>query len=203
MKERGQATVEELAETVDLTQMAVRHHLNVLQGDNLVTAPAVRRNNRRGRPQQVYALTAAADKLFPEDYYQLTDYLLDELLQQMGEDGVETLFTGIADRLVNDAPKPQAGQSFEERLDQVVNFLSEKGFVLRWEHEGDLYRIQAISCPYRKVAHEHGEVCLMDQRIIASMLSVTPHRVTCMAVGDEHCTYQLRETRPISLVIEK
>ena len=30
LKERGHATVEELADEVGLTQMAVRHHLNVL-----------------------------------------------------------------------------------------------------------------------------------------------------------------------------
>ena len=43
LKEKNQATVEELATAIDLTPMAVRYHLNVLQADNLVAALAVRR----------------------------------------------------------------------------------------------------------------------------------------------------------------
>ena len=45
LRELGQATVEELADAVGLTQMAVRHHLNVLRGENLVATSSVRRKS--------------------------------------------------------------------------------------------------------------------------------------------------------------
>ena len=87
LKEKGQATVEELAATVNLTPMAVRHHLNVLQAEDLITSAAIRRQSGPGRPSQVYQLTAAADGLFPVDYYGLTNYLLAELTHLLGQDG--------------------------------------------------------------------------------------------------------------------
>ena len=105
LKEKDQATVDELADVVSLTPMAVRYHLNVLQKDNLITTPAVRRPKGRGRPQQVYTLTDAADELFPVDYFGLTDYLLDELSLQMGQDGVRQIFCRIAERLACEAPR--------------------------------------------------------------------------------------------------
>ncbi len=200
LKEKGQATVEELAAAVNLTPMAVRHHLNVLQGESLITASVMRRQSGPGRPSQIYQLTAAADELFPVDYYALTDYLLAELSQQLGQRGVAEIFYNIAQRLASEAPAPKPNQNFEERLDEVVAFLSQKGFVVDWEVRAEGYFIHAYSCPYRQIARHHAEVCLLDRQIISSMLDTTPSRVACLANDDGHCTYRL--SKPIELVLD-
>jgi predicted ArsR family transcriptional regulator len=201
LKEKAQATVDELAGAVNLTPMAVRHHLNVLQAENLITAPLVRRQCGPGRPSQVYQLTEAADELFPADYYSLTDYLLNELNTRLGGNGLEELFKSIAVRLANEAPPPRENQSFEERLNELITFLGKKGFVVDWEAEGDAYMIHAYSCPYRQVAKEHGQVCLLDKQVISTMLNTTPTRVACLATADDHCTY--RVSRPIELFLDQ
>jgi DeoR family suf operon transcriptional repressor len=51
LREQRQATVDELAESLELTPMTIRHHLNVLQAQNLVVASKVRRSKRVGRPR--------------------------------------------------------------------------------------------------------------------------------------------------------
>jgi predicted ArsR family transcriptional regulator len=200
LKEKGQATVEELAVTVNLTPMAVRHHLNVLQAENLISSSAIRRQTGPGRPSQVYQLTKAADELFPEDYYGLTDYLLVELGQQLGQAGLRQIFSNIAQRLANEAPPPRANQTFEERLDEVITFLSAKGFVVDWEAGENNYMIHAYSCPYRQVAKDHAEVCLLDKQIISSMLATTPTRIACLSTHDNHCTYRI--SKPIELILD-
>ena len=200
LKEREEATVDELATEVEMTPMAVRYHLNVLQADNLITAPLVRHQNGPGRPQQIYRLTAAADELFPEDYYSLTNYLLDELNVQLNKSDLADLFSKIACRLASEAPAPQKDQSFEERLRDAIAFLSQKGFVVDWEVEGDVYKIHTHSCPYRQVVKAHQEICSLDRHVLSAMLNVTPSRVSCFALGDDHCTYQI--SRPIELVVE-
>jgi predicted ArsR family transcriptional regulator len=200
LKEKGQATVEELAMAVHLTPMAVRHHLNVLQAENLITASAVRRQIGPGRPSQAYQLTKAADDLFPVDYYGLTDYLLAELDHQLGPAGVTQLFTNIAHRLASEAPLLRPNQSFEERLDEVVAFLTAKGFVVDWEAQDNSYMIHAYSCPYRQIAKNHGEVCLLDKQIISTMLNTIPTRIACLTSDDNHCTYRI--SQPIELILE-
>lgn len=200
LKEKDQATVDELADVVSLTPMAVRYHLNVLQKDNLITAPAVRRPKGRGRPQQVYTLTDAADELFPVDYFGLTDYLLDELSLQMGQDGVRQIFCRIAERLACEAPPTRPNQTIEARLDEVVSFLKDKGFVVEWEADGPQYLIHAYSCPYRQVAKNYEDVCLLDKQIISSMLNTEPLRTSCLTSGNSHCTYQI--SKPIELIVE-
>jgi predicted ArsR family transcriptional regulator len=199
LKERGQATVEELAVTVNLTPMAVRHHLNVLQAENLITTSTIRRQSGPGRPSQVYQLTQAADELFPVDYYGLTGYLLTELDYQLGRDGLVRIFSNIAQRLANEAPPPKPNQTFEERLDEVIAFLTEKGFVVDWEAKENTYMIHAYSCPYRQIAWDHGEVCLLDRQIISTMLNTVPTRIACLTNDDSHCTYRI--SRPIELIL--
>lgn len=191
LREHGQSTVEELAGKVGLTQMAVRHHLNVLQGENLVTTLTVRRRHRPGRPQQLYSLAEAADELFPEDYYHLIDYLLGEMKSSLGSVQLGELFRRIANRLAAESPPARPDQSPEERLDQVVQFLREKGFFARWETEGKRFAIQVFTCPYRQVAREHNEVCNLDIQLIGRMLNTEPVQASCMAKGDERCTYYI------------
>lgn len=200
LKEKDRATVDELAKFVNLTPMAVRYHLNVLQRDNLITTPTVRQTAGRGRPQQVYALTKAADVLFPVDYCSLTKYLLEELNLRLGKEEVEALFGNIAGRLAKEAPPGKKNQTTEERLDDVKTFLGEKGFVVDWKAQEDSYMIHAYSCPYRQVAKTHKQVCLLDKQIISAMLNTTPTRIACLTTGDSHCIYQV--SKPIELILE-
>jgi predicted ArsR family transcriptional regulator len=194
LKERGRATVEELADAVGLTQMAVRHHLNVLQAENLVATSSVRRKSHPGRPQQLYALTEAANELFPEEYYHLADYLLDEVKVSLGKAGLDELLRRIASRMAAEAPPMRPGQRLEEHLDRVVQFLGQKGFTARWEVAGDkTIFIRMLTCPYRQVTREHNEVCHLDMQIIKEMLNVDPVQLTCMANGDEYCTYRISQ----------
>lgn len=195
LKEKELATVDELAEVVHLTPMAVRYHLNVLQSENLIHTADIRHpSTGRGRPQQIYQLSEAADALFPVDYYSLTGYLLDEMNIKLGEKGVYEVFCRIADRLAQDAPPPTSRQSIEDRLEQIVAFLSDKGFVIDWENNEGVYFLHTYSCPYRQLAKTHKNVCMLDQRIITSMLSTPPVRVACLSAGDNHCTYRIPDS---------
>jgi predicted ArsR family transcriptional regulator len=197
LKEKGPATVDDLATVVELTPMAIRHHLNVLQADDLITSYAVRRQDGPGRPSQVYRLTEAADKFFPVDYYRLTDYLLDELKLQLGHERVAEIFNNIATRLASEVPTLKNGETIEERLTELIAFLTDKGFVADWEAQHEGYLIHAYSCPYRQVARTHAEVCLIDQQIISAMLNTTPVCIACLPSADDHCTYHV--SRPIEL----
>ncbi len=193
LKERGHATVEELADEVGLTQMAVRHHLNVLQGKDLVEISSVRRKGQPGRPQQLYTLTESANALFPEDYYHLADYLLDEVKATLGTEGLDELLGRIANRMTAEAPSIDPDQTPEARLSQLTQILGDKGFNARWGTEGDDYVIRVLTCPYRQVTREHSEVCRLDMQMIKDTLNVDPVQVTCIANGDEHCTYRISQ----------
>ena len=188
LKEERQATVEDLATRLELTPMTIRHHLNVLQAQNLVEAAKVRRSQKVGRPRLVYTLTDAADELFPQNYGELARHLVSEIKESVGTDGTEDIFRRVADRIAQDAPPPGPDQTFEERLDQVTKFLEEKGFLFSREKGDEGYVMRNINCPYRNVSQEHDEVCTMDAILIDRLLGVQSKQVSSLREGDNACT---------------
>jgi DeoR family transcriptional regulator, suf operon transcriptional repressor len=188
LKEQREATVEGMASHLGLTPMTIRHHLNVLQAQNLVTASAVRRSQRVGRPRLVYTLTEAADDLFPHGYGELARLLVSEIKRAVGPEQVEQIFGHMAGRLAQKAPPPHEGQTFEERLEQVTGFLEEQGFLFHWEKVEDGYRLVNVNCPYRQVSREHPELCAMDTMLLEELLGVRPQYESRLRAGDAACT---------------
>jgi len=203
LRQQGQATVEELAESVGLTQMAVRHHLNVLQMEALIKVSHTKRQHKPGRPVQVYSLTDEARKLYPQEYFQLTDLLVQEVANRIGQDGVIDIFNSLANRLMSDAPEAKENQPFEERLDEVVAFLKDKGFIVEWEMVNGQYMVYHMDCPYRQFAQRHQEICVLDEKILETTLDVTPQRISCIACQDDKCAYVLtsNSNQPVDLVL--
>ncbi len=191
LKEEGQATVEDLAERLELTPMTIRHHLNVLQAQNLVVASKVRRSKKVGRPRLVYTLTDAADDLFPQSYGQLARYLVSEVKDTMGEEEADAIFRRVAVRMAEDGPRLDESQSFEAQLAQVVDFMEGLGFISRWEKTDEGFIMTNINCPYRIVTRSHDEVCLMDTEILSNLLGVVPQRISSMHEGDSACSFLL------------
>jgi predicted ArsR family transcriptional regulator len=191
LKEERQATVEDLAQRLELTPMTIRHHLNVLQAQNLVEASKVRRSKKVGRPRLVYTLTDAADDLFPQGYGELARHLVSEVKETVGVEEAEEIFRRVADRVAKHAPAAVPGQSFEERLAQVIDFMEEQGFISRWERSDDGYVITNINCPYRIVSRDHEEVCIMDTEILTQLLGVVPQRMSSMQEGEPSCRFLL------------
>jgi predicted ArsR family transcriptional regulator len=196
LKEETQATVEDLATRLELTPMTIRHHLNVLQAQGLVAATTVRRSQRVGRPRLVYTLTEQADDLFPQSYGELALHLVSEIKEAMGPEETEAVFRRIAERISQEAPPPIPGQSFEERLDQVTDFLGQQGFVMRWERDDDGYVLANINCPYRQVTRQHPEVCVMDAVLLRQLLGVEPELLGTLREGEHMCSCRLAPPEP-------
>lgn len=191
LKEERQATVEDLAQRLELTPMTIRHHLNVLQAQNLVIASKVHRSKKVGRPRLVYTLTDAADELFPQSYGALARHLVSEVKETMGQEEAEAILRRVAERVAREAPPRMTGQSFEERLTEAVEFMADLGFISRWEKTEDGYVITNINCPYRHVSREHTEVCIMDTEILSHLLGVAPQRLSSMSNGEPSCSFLL------------
>ncbi|MBM4432220.1 MAG: helix-turn-helix domain-containing protein, partial [Chloroflexi bacterium] len=83
LKERGQATVADLATALDRAPVSLRHHLDILQKQELIRTAGVQRRNCRGRPRHIYVLTEAASRFFPHSYVTLADELLKEMKQRL------------------------------------------------------------------------------------------------------------------------
>lgn len=181
------SSINELAEAVGINAISVRHHLTNLQADGLVVAAEERHGV--GRPRLVYYLTEKGLERFPSRYLTLTNRLLEQLKESFSETTVNKLFVQMAKDLASNHAQRVSSLPMEEKLNFVKEVMTEEGFSMEWEKNGDQYEIHEITCPYYHIGQQHPEVCAVDQTILSTILDIPAEKVRCVLNGDKHCTY--------------
>ena len=196
LKENEGATVAELADQLGMAPVSVRHHLDILQGDNLICVDRVERKGSVGRPQQVYGLTSEASGYFPNNFAALAGNLARQLKQVLPPDQVSCAFRAMAHEIASELDHSSPpDESIEERLQQVTEFLNRRGYLAHWELASDEpaegYLLHKCNCPYAGVASEHRELCLMDQALVDELVGHPCQRTQSMAENAHCCTYHI------------
>jgi len=200
------ATVAELAERLEMAPVSVRHHLDILQGDNLICVERLERKGNVGRPQQVYALTVEASSYFPNNFAALAGKLVEQIKLVLPPEQVACAFRAMAQQIAaeydacrchpHDTDEPR--EHFQQRLQGITDFLSERGYLARWEtldgSAADVYLLHKHNCPYAGVSELHHELCLMDQALINELFGQSCERVSSVSNGDTCCTYRIHST---------
>lgn len=189
LRARGKCSVNELAKAASISPVSVRHHLSNLQAENLVLAEEVRHGV--GRPRQLFSLSETGLDLFPSRYFRLTNRILDEIKETTPPDRLEALFSGVAAGMAEEVARKLEGLPLRERLDRMVELLSEEGFEAQIERQGQHVLIRELSCPYYRIGQHHPEVCTVDQSFIATALELPVERVSCVLQGADQCTFSV------------
>lgn len=193
LREKGQATVDEMVGDLQkrrgtaITAVTVRHHLNELLKEQLITTTDLKHRDSPGRPQHVYVLTEAAIEHFPNNYQPLINHLLDRLSNSLSGKEINVLFEGIADGMAADAAIPSL--SVVERLNCVVQYLNNHGYNAYWENSEDGFILHTTNCPYHQVAKENRMLCEMDMRLVSSLLGIVPRLASRISDGNSSCSY--------------
>ncbi|MEN6293064.1 MAG: winged helix-turn-helix transcriptional regulator [Methanobacterium sp.] len=187
LHENPKATISELAESVGINNISVRHHLTNLQAEGLIDAEEERHGI--GRPRLIYFLTEQGLERFPTRYYRLANRLLEQLKDTVPESAIAAIFEQIANDISAKIPKNSDQLNMEQKLDLITTLLAEEGFFVRWEKKGDEYLIHESNCPYYQVVQSHPEVCSLDQTLISKVFKLPAEKINCVLHGDKNCTY--------------
>lgn len=186
-------TVNELAESVDINPISVRHHVTKLEAEGLILSEEERHGV--GRPRLVFSLTPKGMEQFPQRYLQLTSRLLEQLKSNLSENVLGSIFKEVAEGIADDITHNINLEDLDlkERLELLQEALTAEGFTVHIEEEeGNIYIVEA-SCPYHHVGEDHPEICVVDQELIAHFISSDPVRVECILDGDKQCKYLIKE----------
>lgn len=194
LRHQSQFTVDSIVETLrnkygkNITAVTVRHHLNILQQEGLITEPELRHRTTPGRPQHTYALTEKAHQTFPNNYQQLVASLIEQLQHQLPVESVNVIFEGVADRMASEIIN-LPGISQNQRLDIVVEYLTQLGYDASWEIADDGFILHTRNCPYHHISRNNEALCSMDLRLITSLVGQIPRRLSRVSDGDTSCAY--------------
>lgn len=192
LREKGNATVDDIVSELQdrrgaITAVTVRHHLNHLQKEELITTPELKHRSTPGRPQHVYALTDKAQQHFPNNYRNLAANLLKQMQEKLPPDGVNVILEGVAHSMAEEAKVD--GASLEDRLQAAIIYLNDQGYQAHFEKSEEGFILYTTNCPYHELAHTTDTLCGMDMRLVSSLIGVVPRMISRVADGDSTCAY--------------
>lgn len=199
LNQHGKATVNDIVEALqkirgdNITAVTVRHHLNLLQKEELIASPEIKHATRPGRPQHIYILTNKAKEYFPHNYGSFTKTMIEELRRQLPPPAVNVIFDGIASNMAQEANIPDLPIS--ERLDLVAEYLNEHGYSAEWEITEETLILHTSNCPYHEISHENDALCYMDMRLVSLLVGSVPRRISQISNGEATCSYAFPQPR--------
>src|SRR5688500_9150014 len=87
---RSRRTINDLSESLGLTDNAVRTHVAALSRDGIIEPVGTQRDTG-GKPARLYALTEAGEELFPKAYAMVLAGLVEELARRGGRERADEL----------------------------------------------------------------------------------------------------------------
>ncbi|HEV2027519.1 MAG TPA: helix-turn-helix domain-containing protein [Candidatus Dormibacteraeota bacterium] len=188
LKTQGHASLGEIAAHLEVSKQGALRHLEALEAAGLTTVASAAPHGR-GRPENVYQLTAAAGEHFPDGHRELTG----ELVEFMSDDQLKRFFERRAARLEAEYAPRLAGLDFEARVRELAKLATEHGHMAEVVEltEGGL-AIRHCNCPIQDVAARTGLPCVNEQQMYERLLGAPVTRSTWMAEAASDCTYEVK-----------
>ncbi len=187
-------SVAALARELGVSEVAVRRHLQVLEGDGLVKARTVKRAGP-GRPGSRYELTERAERLFPDQSAAFANELLEFLEAEHGRDSLVAFLRWRAERQRERYAREldeTAATEPSARVGRLANLLSDDGFPSTVEtvsQPGGRTTVQLTQghCAIKDVAEENPEICALEARMFEDLLGMGVSRRQTAVGGAGHC----------------
>src|ERR687891_2849 len=198
LKVMQQAGLEELANVMKVSRMAVHKHLGLLQQRGLVEAVETR--GHVGRPRMVYQLTSQSKSVFPKSYSAIATHALDFIERNMGKEAVEKVLRERQSELFDQYYKRLKDLDFDKKVKELARIRDEEGYIAESKKEsksggGGKYVILEYNCPIIHIAEKHWEACSTETELFEKLLNAeieTTHRA---AQGDAVCKFVIKERK--------
>jgi predicted ArsR family transcriptional regulator len=161
LRKQQTASVNELSSVLEMTGANVRHHLAMLESNDLIEL-VCQRQEGRGRPVNVYGLSR---RILGDGLDGLAVAMFESLLREAPETVQSAGLNSMALHL-GGKDKPDPDTPLPHRLTLAVDRLNELHYKARWEAGIDGARIILGHCPYAAIIAAYPELCRMDEHLL-------------------------------------
>jgi predicted ArsR family transcriptional regulator len=197
LKVMQQAGLEELANVMKVSRMAVHKHLGILQQRGLVEAVETR--GHVGRPRMMYKLTSQSKTVFPKSYSAIATHALDFIERNMGKEAVEKVLRERQSELFDQYYKRLKYLDFDKQVKELARIRDEDGYIAESKKESKSgngkYVLLEYNCPIIHIAEKHWEACSTETELFEKLLGAdieTTHRA---AKGDLICKFIIKQKK--------
>ncbi len=181
-----QATINSLADRLDINPITVRHHLLTLEEEDLIKSSE--RRHGVGRPQMVYRLTNQGQQEVTSSYRFLSESLLSKLKEIHGSQRLSELLETIGQEKAQ-AINFASDSNLSERMDSFCDLMAEQGYQVDWERKENRVYIHNASCPYYHLRQTHPEICSLDRSLFSVILAKELRTENGITTGEPVCIY--------------
>ncbi|MFD1739028.1 helix-turn-helix transcriptional regulator [Bacillus salitolerans] len=197
LKKEVSLAVNDLTNRLNITHMAVRKHLSILEKDELIQSKEMKQS--MGRPLQVYSLTQKGERHFPQNYEGISVEFLKDIEEIHGDDSIQLLFNKREDRLTEEYKSRLRQKTTVEKIKEIANIQNEKGYMASVTQMDDhTFELVEYNCPIYSIAKEYKVACQCETNMFKRVLETdTVQRVSCKTEGDNHCTFLFHTNRTV------
>ncbi|MCM3269853.1 helix-turn-helix transcriptional regulator [Paenibacillus elgii] len=190
LKKRGKISIQEAAEQLGISGVAVRRHIHELQKDQYVQTNIQRQS--AGRPTYLYSLTEKAGALFANGYDAIVNDLLDEVKDEFGDGQVSRLFHRRREKWLQRHEDTFRGLDLEKRVERLAQLQEQEGYMVKVEKRGDrTFVFEEANCPIYQVAVRYRQACQCELSLFQALLAAPVTRTECIADGGRKCRYTI------------
>lgn len=205
---QGQATAQDLADTLQVSPQAIRRHLKDLETEGLIVHEAVQAG--MGRPNHVYALSREGRDRFPDRYDDFAVSLLDTLTETVGREQVGSILRKQWERKALEYRDRVGTGSLKERVTKLVDLRRAEGYMAECYpvavdgspievKNGDpaasesRFILTEYNCAISHIAESFPSVCGHELEMFATALQDCSVERTHWIVNGEHrCGYLIQ-----------
>jgi predicted ArsR family transcriptional regulator len=196
LKIMQQAGLEELANVMKVSRMAVHKHLELLQKRDLVEAIEIR--GHVGRPRMMYKLTSQSKTVFPRSYGAIATYALDFIERNMGKEAVEKVLQERQSELFDQYYKRLKDLDFDKQVKELARIRDEEGYIAESKKDsksGRKYLLLEYNCPIIHIAEKHWEACSTETALFEKLLGASIETTHRAAKGDLICKFVIKKRK--------
>lgn len=190
IKERGHATIPELADEIGLNIETVRGHVRTLVATGLVRRDGSR-STGPGRPEVVYAVTEEAEALFPRREGDTLRELTAHLVNRGQTHVLKEFFEGQIGVRRAEALERVRHLQGRARVEEVGRIFTELGFMAVVEGSDDAPQLRLCHCPIRSMINETTIPCVAEIGLIRELLGEELMRESYIPAGGTSCSYRV------------
>jgi len=193
LRKQQTASVRELSRALAMTGANIRHHLALLESNDVIEMIGQQREGR-GRPGNIYSLSR---RVLGDGLDELANAMLEVWLRDTTEAALESGLRSMAQRLGGTA-RPKADSLPTQRLSRLVDRLNELHYQSRWEAGMSGPNIILGHCPYAAIIASNPELCRMDAFLLEQWMDLPVEQTAKLqksVKGYPYCAFRVTSNR--------
>ncbi|MBY5358569.1 transcriptional regulator [Rhizobium leguminosarum] len=192
IKTDGPQLAAAIGDALGISGEAARQQLSKMAEEGLVE-PVTLAGAGRGRPRQLWHLTASGNRQFPDGHAELTANLLGTLVEQLGPAALDTVISAReAETLQRYREELNNAHDLASRVEALAGIRTREGYMADcWRQTDGSFMLVENHCPICAAASACVGFCRSELETFRAVLGAEVERSEHILAGARRCAYRI------------